>query len=235
MLTTSVWPYVCGWKFVLFFNLVSIMSHKFDQKFPTNREPRSLTIEVGRPKWTQTFWKKRWVVCSAVIFFYMASKDTFFEPIFNNIQVIMTFPWHWKTSYKIHWDTLPRMWRNRKWSVQSKFYISRLTYCTQRTSSNKTRYTINHAWSITIPLEIRYCLHWNVQQSMKCAPPLWYCFFLPVEYITCPSDTTNCYVYGNLTLQFGFLDSSLHTHLKIHYHMHIPQCNFHAKHNFSSV
>ena len=78
MLTTSVCPSVCGWKAVLFFNFVSIMSHNFDQKFPTNRESRSLTIEVGRPKWTHTFWKKWLTVYSTVIFFLHGIKRQFF-------------------------------------------------------------------------------------------------------------------------------------------------------------
>ena len=125
------------------------------------------------------------------LFFTWHKNIHFDEPIYNNIQVIMTFPWHWKTTYKIHWDTLPMMWRNQKWRVESKFPITRLTYCTQRTYSNKTRYTINHVWPITIPLEIHYCLAYTKvyrNQWSVCLPydiisfSLWYTWLSQVMH-----------------------------------------------------
>lgn len=56
-----------------------------------------------------------------------------------------------------------------------------------------------------------------------------------MEYKAFQDGTTSYHAYDNPIPLLGYLDSSLHKHLEIHYLMHISQYNFNAKQNYARV
>jgi hypothetical protein len=74
LLTTYVFPSVCGWKEVDLVNLVSIIDHRFDQKVLRNLLSQSEIIVRGSPNLTKTCVKKRLTVASVVMLFFQDAK-----------------------------------------------------------------------------------------------------------------------------------------------------------------
>jgi hypothetical protein len=91
MLTTFVFPSVCGWKAVDLLSLVSIIDHRLEKKVFRNLLSRSEIMVHGIPKWTQKCSKKSFVVASAMILFFQGAK-TIILYILSMTMKMQSFP-----------------------------------------------------------------------------------------------------------------------------------------------
>ena len=78
-LTTSVWPFVSGWKAVDLVSLVSNSDQRLDQKVLRNRLSQSEIMVCGVPKCTHTHSKKILAVASIVMFYLQAARIAILE------------------------------------------------------------------------------------------------------------------------------------------------------------
>jgi hypothetical protein len=79
LLTTYVFPSVCGWKEVDLVNLASIIDHRFDQKVVRNLLSQSKIIVCESPNLTKTCVKKRLTVASAVMLLFQDANNVILE------------------------------------------------------------------------------------------------------------------------------------------------------------
>jgi len=94
LLTTSIFPSVCGWKVVNLVSFVSIIDHRMDQKVLRNLLSWSEIIFRGIPKWTQTSVKNILVVASVMMLFLHGAKISILDFLKRNkLETQLSIPW----------------------------------------------------------------------------------------------------------------------------------------------